>query len=83
MLGSTGGYYLFVNLAGELLAYSMNTGMKILRVENPKQPKNDGMISVYTVYLYFIKVIYEVNKIKPFSSYLVIYINCHAICIYI
>ena len=42
VLGTTGGCYLFVNMAGELSGFSLNTGMRILRVEDPKKPKNDG-----------------------------------------
>ena len=40
--GTTGSQYLFVNIAGQLSAYSMNTGLKVLRTEDPKFPIDDG-----------------------------------------
>ena len=44
--GTTGSQYLFVNIAGQLSAYSMNTGLKVLRTEDPKFPINDGRLTI-------------------------------------
>ncbi|XP_064639515.1 uncharacterized protein LOC135495045 [Lineus longissimus] len=42
--GPTGAEYLFLNKNGDLTAYSLNTGLKILKMVSPKNSKDDAFM---------------------------------------
>jgi methionine salvage enolase-phosphatase E1 len=45
--GPTGAEYLFLNKNGELTAYSLITGLKVLKMVHPKNAHNDGMQNAF------------------------------------